>query len=143
MNPTRVLTASAGVVLAVVAAWAWLRPVVPVDTPHFRWQQGQDERYQLVVSDMAADPAFRQGMTTTPVPQSGTLRVVGTAQAGAIVEVSNPATNRFFQATADATGAFAIDAEVRRGDTLKLLSRRIEFRGVQQPRYSSAVESNP
>ena len=142
MNPTRTLIACAAVVFAVVGAWAWLRPVVPVDTPHFRWQQGQDDRYELVVR--GADPAFRQGLTTTPVPQSGTLRVVGTAQPGAIVEVSNPATNRAYRATADAEGAFAIDAEVSRGDTLRVLRRKIEFRQVQKPRYSSsAVVSSP
>ena len=143
MIRTRILLTSAGLVLASAGAWLWLRPVVPVNTPYFHWQKNADDRYQLAVSHVSGNPEFRQGVVTTPVPQSGTLRVIGTAEPGAFVEVSNLRTGRGYLATADGSGAFAVDAEARRGDTLKVLSRKIQFRGVEAPRHSSAVVSNP
>lgn len=127
-------------------AWSKLRPVAPVDTPYFRWQPTADDRYELKVSHLGANPAFRRGVTSTPVPQSGTLRITGpagSAQPGAVIEVSNPRTGRGYSATADAAGAFSMEAEVRRGDTLDLVSRRVEFRARPMPAYAGAVVSNP
>jgi hypothetical protein len=143
MKRAPIVIVTAGLVLAAAAAWIVLRPVTPVDTPYFQWQRGEQGRYQLAVSHVAGNPEFRRGVTTTPVPRSGALRVTGTANPGAFVEVSNPRTGRGYLATADASGAFAVDAEAQRGDTLKVISREIEFRMRQQPRYSSAVVSSP
>lgn len=109
----------------------------PVDTRYLHWEQGTDDRYELQVSHVGGNPDFRRGVTTTPVPQSGTLRVVGkpgTADPGATVEVSNPRTRRGYAVTADAGGAFSVDAEVRRGDILMVISRRIRFRPLEPPR---------
>ncbi len=131
-----VITAVAGVALAAAFALrGYWRP--PVDTAYLHWQQGGDDRYELELSHVAGNPEFRRGVTTTPVPQSGTLRVVGkpgTADPGAIVEVSNPRTRRGFAVTADAGGAFSVEAEARRGDTLTVISRRIRFRPLEPPR---------
>lgn len=128
-----VFTAIAGVALAALFALrGYWRP--PVDTPYLHWQQGGDDRYELEVSHVAANPDFRRGVATTPVPQSGTLRVIGkpgTADPGAIVEVSNPRTRRGYVVTADAGGAFSVEAEARRGDTLTVISRQIHFRYPQ------------
>ena len=115
--------------------------VAPVDTPYFHWQPAADDRYELVVSNVAGNPEFRAGVPTTPVPHSGTLRVSGTAEPGAIVEVSNPRTGRGFHTTADASGAFVIDAQAERGDTLKVLSRKIQFRMPNAPQASAVVSS--
>jgi len=134
------------VVATVALAWTNLRPVAPVDTPYFRWQPTADDRYELSVSHIGANPAFRRGVTSTPVPQSGSLRITGpagSAEPGAMVEVSNPRTGRGYSATADASGGFSVEAEVRRGDTLDLVSRRIEFRAAPMPAYASAVVSSP
>ncbi|MGH8442104.1 MAG: Ig-like domain-containing protein, partial [Nevskiaceae bacterium] len=120
-----------------------LRPAVPADTLYFRWNEGRDARYELVVKHAAGNPEFRRGVTTTRVPRSGPLRVLGTAEPGATVEVSNPRTGRGYATTADASGAFAIDAEARAGDTLSILSRTIVFRAPEPPRYSSSAESSP
>ena len=143
MTRARVVIATAGLVLAAAAAWLALRPVTPVDTLYFQWQRSAADRYELAVSHVAGNPEFRQGVMTTPVPQSGTLRVTGTADPRALVEVSNPRTGRGYVATADASGAFVVDAEARRGDTLKVISRNVEFRKPRAPRYSSAVVSSP
>jgi hypothetical protein len=130
---THIVVATAGVVLAVAAAWIVLKPVKPVDTPYFQWRGGAG-RYELVVSHVAGNPEFHSGVVTTQVPQSGTVRVSGTADPGAIVEVSNPRTRRGFAVTADPQGAFAVDAEAARGDTLKVVSRRVRFRPLEPPR---------
>jgi hypothetical protein len=143
MNRTQMVLVTGGLALAAAAAWMLLRPVTPVDTPYFQWRAGPEGRYQLVVGETAGVPEFRRGVTTTPVPQSGTLRVVGNAAPGAVVEVHNPRTGRAFRTTADADGAFAVDAEVRRGDELRLLSRTITFRGLEVTPHSSAVVSSP
>jgi len=140
-----------GILLACVVAvgalaWTKLRPVEPVDTPYFRWQPTADGRYQLNVSHLGANPAFRRGVTSTPVPSSGTLRITGpagSAEPGAMVEVSNPRTGRGYLTTADAGGAFSVEAEVRRGDTVDIVSRRLEFRAAPAPAYASAVVSGP
>ncbi|MGQ0585624.1 MAG: hypothetical protein ACT4PK_00240 [Gammaproteobacteria bacterium] len=142
MNDLRPLLLTFTGIAAVSAVIWWLWPVTPVDTPYFHWQRAEDDRYALVVSNVAGNPEFRAGVPTTPVPHSGTLRVSGTTDPGAIVEVSNPRTGRGFHATADASGAFVIDAEAERGDTLKVLSRKIQFRRAQPPQ-SSAVVSSP
>ena len=71
------LLGAAAAVVAAACAWNWLRPIAPVDTPYFRWQPTADDRYELAVSHVGGNPAFRRGVTTTPVPHSGTLRVVG------------------------------------------------------------------
>ena len=143
MRPTHMLIAVAGLILASIAAWTWLRPALPEDTPYFHWQRGGDEHYELVVSNVAGNPEFRGGVKTTPVPRSGPLRVVGTAEPGAIVEVSNPRTRQSYSVSAEASGAFAINAEAQRGDTLSVLSVKIVFRKIAPPRYSSAVVSRP
>ena len=146
MTRTQIVAATAGLVLVAAAVWMALRPVTPVDTPYFHWAPGAGDRYELVVSHIEGNPDFRRGVATTPVPQTGTLRVVGapgTAEPGAIVEVSNPRTRRGYAATADAQGAFLIEAEAQRGDTLKVISRKITFRAVNPPRYSSAPLSSP
>lgn len=145
MDRTRLFIATSGLTLAAVAAWLAWPPAAPIDTPYFRWQP-RGERYELVVSHVGGNPEFRQGVATTPVPDSGRLRVVGppgTAEPGALVEVSNPRTGKGYAATADAKGAFAIDAEARRGDELKVISRRIEFRKVAPPAYSSSALRAP
>jgi len=142
MTRTHIVIGTAGLVFAVAAAWMLLRPLKPVDTPYFQWRAGAD-RYELVVSHVAGNPEFRTGVVTTPVPQSGTVRVSGTAEPGATVEVSNARTRRGFAVTADAQGAFAVDAEAARGDTLKVVSRRIRFRPLEPPRYSNALVSSP
>ena len=126
-----------GVVVAAALAWTWLRPIAPEDTPYFHWQPSAQDRYELVVSHVGGNPEFRRGVTTPPVPQTGTLRVVGApgaAEPGAIVEVSNPRTQRGYAVTADAQGGFSVDAEARSGDTLKVISRRISFRMPGPPR---------
>ncbi|MGH8482296.1 MAG: Ig-like domain-containing protein [Nevskiaceae bacterium] len=138
MNRTYIFMATAGLVLGACAAWLWAWPFTPVDTPYFSWQAGEDDRYELVVSHIAGNPEFRRGVTTTPVPRSGTLRVSGTAEPGAMVEVSNPRTGRGYAATAGADGSFAIEAQAERGDALKVMSRKIEFRAVTAPRASVA-----
>jgi hypothetical protein len=133
-------------VLAGAAAWVWLRPAIPVSTPYFRWHSNAEQRYELIVHHVEGNPEFRQGVTTTPVPQSGALRIegkAGSAEPGAMVEVSNPRTGQGYATTADATGAFAVTAEVRRGDTLKVISRQLRFRPTSAPVYSSAVVSSP
>ena len=145
MDRTRLFFATCALTLAAVAAWLAWPAAAPVDTPYFHWQPGA-ERYELVVSHVEGNPDFRRGVATTPVPKSGTLRVVGppgTAEPGALVEVSNPRTGKGHAATADATGAFAIEAEARRGDELKVISRRITFRTVAPPAYSSSALSSP
>lgn len=124
---------------SVLAWWAW--PVTPTDAPHFHWQPAPDGRYELVVSEMPANPAFRRGVDTPPVPRSGPLRLSGgpgAAEPGAIVEVSNPRTRDAKLVTADAQGAFAVETEARRGDTLRVLSRRIQFRQPSVLRASPA-----
>lgn len=131
---------------ATLCAWIWLLPVTPVDTTYFHWQPTPDDRYELTVNHMGGNPEFRAGVTTTPVPQSGTLRVVGppgAAEPGATVEVSNPRTGRGYSDTAGADGSFSVEAQVRRGDTLEVISRKIEFRAVQAPRYSTSALSSP
>ena len=133
MTRTRVLIATGGLVLVAAAAWVVLRPLKPVDTPYFQWRANPD-RYELVVKHVAGNPEFRAGVLTAPVPRTGTLRVVGTADPGAIVEVSNSRTRRGFAVTADAEGTFTVDAEATRGDTLKVVSRRIHFRPLEPPR---------
>lgn len=133
MTRAHIVIAAGGLVLAAAAAWVVLHPVKPVDTRYFQWRANQD-RYELVVDHVAGNPEFRAGMLTTPVPQTGTLRVVGTADPGAIVEVSNSRTRRGYAVTADAEGAFTVDAEAERGDTLKVISRRIRFRPLEPPR---------
>ncbi len=143
MNGMRmVILAFSGIAALAAGAW-WLWPIVPADTPYFRWQQGGDDRYELVVHHVDGNPEFRQGVLTAPVPQSGALRVSGTAEPGALIEVSNPRTGRGYVATADADGAFAVEADARRGDELKVISRKIQFRRVGEPRYSSAIVSSP
>lgn len=136
MSRMNVLIASAGLVLAAAAAWLWLRPVAPVDTRYFSWQPA-GEGYELVVSHVAGNPEFRGGVVTTPVPRSGPLRVSGTAEPGAWVEVSNPRTGRGYATVADASGAFAVEAQARRGDELKVLSRKVEFRNAGAPAASA------
>lgn len=124
---------------ALLGWWAW--PVKPADAPHFHWQPAPDDRYELVVSEMPANPAFRRGVETPPVPRSGPLRVSGgpgAAEAGAVVEVSNPRTRDARLATADGQGAFAVEVDARRGDTLRVLSRRIQFRQPSVLRASPA-----
>src|SRR5689334_18308859 len=121
MRPTHFLIVVAGLLLASAAVWLWLHPALPEDTPYFHWQRGGDERYELVVSNVAGNPEFRGGVKTTPVPRSGPLRVVGTAEPGATVEVSNPRSGRSYRTAAEASGAFAVDAEAQRGDTLSIL----------------------
>ena len=143
MNDARMVTLAFSVIAALAAGAWWLWPVAPQDTPYFRWQQDKGNRYELVVRHVDGNPEFRQGVLTTPVPQSGTLRVTGTAAPGALVEVSNPRTGRGYVAAADSDGAFVVEAEVRRGDELKVISRRIQFRSVGDPRYSSATVSSP
>lgn len=138
MNRTDIVIVTGGVALAAAAAWAWMRPLAPLDTPYFHWERGAGKRYELVIRSVAGNPEFRAGVLTTPVPQSGTLRVVGTADPGAIVEVSNARTRRGFAVTAAADGTFSVDAEALRGDTLKVVSRRIRFRPLEPPRYSSS-----
>lgn len=131
-----VMATVASVALATALGVRWYtRP--PVDTPYFQWVKSQDDRYELTVSHVAGNPDFHRGVTTVPVPQSGTLRVVGepgAADPGAIVEVSNPRTRRGYAVTADASGGFTVEAEARRGDTLKVISRRITFRPLAPPR---------
>jgi len=95
------------------------------------------------VSNVAGNPEFRGSVKTTPVPRSGLLRVVGTAEPGAIVEVSNPRTGQHYSVSAGASGAFAINAEAERGDTLSILSVKIVFRKIEPPRYSSSPASSP
>lgn len=144
MNRTQLFVMTSGVALAAVAVWLAWRPVAPVDTPYFHWQPA-GERYELVVSHVEGNPEFREGVATTPVPRSGVLRVrgqAGAAEPGALVEVSNPRTGQGYAATADADGAFAIDAEARRGDELEVISRNIQFRSVTPP-GSSPVLSSP
>lgn len=146
MNRARIVFATGCLALAAVALWLWLRPVAPVNTPYFNWRQGGDDRYELVVNHVGGNPEFRQGVTTTPAPQSGILRVSGgpgSAEPGAIVEVSNTRTRRGYAVTADAAGAFSVAAEARRGDTLKVITHRIRFRPLEPPRYSSAALSSP
>lgn len=140
MNRSRIVMATAGLVLAATGAWLWLRPIAPVNTPHFEWQKGESARYELVVREVAGNPEFRVGVTTPPVPQSGTLRVSGTAAPGALVEVSNPRTGRGYATVADASGAFAVEAQARRGDELKVLSRKVELRNVAMPKASAHRE---
>lgn len=114
---------------ALLGWWAW--PVTPTDAPHFHWQPAPEGRYELVVSEMTANAAFRRGVSTPPVPRSGPLRVSGgpgAAEPGSLVEVSNPRTGEAKLVTADGQGAFAVEAEARRGDMLRVLSRRVEFR---------------
>ena len=145
MTRTHLLVMAGGLTLAAVAAWLAWRPAAPVDTRYFHWQPA-GERYELVVSHVEGNPEFRRGVATTPVPHSGTLRVVGppgAAEPGARVEVSNLRTGKGYAATADADGGFAIDAQARRGDELKVISRRIEFRQVAPPAYSSAALASP
>lgn len=145
MNRTQLLFMTSGVTLAAVATWLAWRPIAPVDTPYFHWQ-ADGERFELVVRHVEGNPEFRHGVATTPVPRSGELRVRGAAGAadpGALVEVSNPRTGEGYVATADATGAFAIDAQARRGDELKVISRKIQFRAVTPPGYSSSTLSSP
>lgn len=134
--PVAIVVSLAGV----LAWWAW--PMTPTDAPHFHWQPTPDDRYELVVSEMPANLAFRRGVETPPVPRSGALRVSGepgAAEPGAVVEVSNPRTRQAYMVTADEAGAFSVEAEVRRGDTLRVLSRRIQFR---QPSVLRASPSN-
>jgi len=145
MDRTRLFVATSLLTLAAVAAWLAWPPPVPVDTPYFRWRPS-GERHELVVSHVGGNPDFRRGVATAPVPDSGTLRVIGppgTAEPGALVEVSNPRTGKGYAATADAGGAFLIEAEARRGDELKVISRRIAFRKVAPPAYSSSALSTP
>lgn len=142
MTRLSLLLVAAGFVLATVALWAWLRPVVPVDTPNFHWRVANDA-YELVVSDISGNPEFRQGVLTGPVPRTGPVRVRGVADPGALVEISNPRTGRAFATRADGTGEFVIEAEARRGDELKVLSRNIQFRMPETPRYSTAPASSP
>lgn len=126
--------------LAVLLGW-WAWPVTPTDAPHFQWRPVADHGYELVVSAMPANPDFRQGVGTPPVPRSGALRVsggAGAAEPGGIVEVSNPRTRQARMVTADSAGAFAVEVEVRRGDTLRVLSRRIQFRPLS-PLRAGAV----
>jgi hypothetical protein len=145
MDRTNFFLVTGGLTLAAAAAWLAWRPVAPVDTPYFHWQRA-GERHALVVSRVAGNPEFRQGVATAPVPHSGTLRVVGppgAAEPGALVEVSNPRTGEGYATTADAEGAFAIDAQARRGDQLKVISRKITLRPVAPPAYSSSALSSP
>jgi hypothetical protein len=125
-----VLFAAAAAAVAAACAWHWLRPIAPVDTPYFRWQPTAEDRYQLTVSHVGANPQFRRGVTTTPVPQSGALRVVGppgSAEPGAVVEISNPRTGRGYTATAGTDGSFKVEVEAKRGDTFEVISRRLVF----------------
>jgi nucleoid-associated protein YgaU len=142
MNRIYLLAGCATLVLA-VAAWMLITGAPPKDTRYFHWKPGNEGRYELVVSYVSGNPEFRQGVMTPPVPQSGVLRVIGSAEPGALVEVSNPRTGRGFATAADDSGAFAVNAEARRGDELKVISRKVEFRAVQAPRYSSSAESSP
>jgi hypothetical protein len=142
MNRIYLLAACATLVLA-VAAWMLFTAAPPEDTRYFHWKVGDDKRYELIVNYVSGNPEFRQGVTTPPVPQSGVLRVIGSAEPGALVEVSNPRTGRGYATAADDSGAFAVNAEAQRGDELKVMSRKVEFRAVQAPRYSSSAESNP
>lgn len=143
MNTRIMLLAFAGLASVGAVASLLLQPLEPADTPYFQWQPREDDRYELVVSHVDGNPEFRSGVTTTPVPRSGPLRVSGIAGPGALVEVSNPRTGEGYATTADAAGAFAIDAEARKGDELKVISRRIEFRQGPAPLYSSAAVSSP
>jgi hypothetical protein len=145
MNRAQLFVMASGLTLAAVAASLAWRPVAPIDTPYFQWRPS-GESYDLVVSHVEGNPEFRQGVATTPVPRSGALRVrgqAGAAEPGALVEVSNPRTGEGYAATADATGAFAIEAQARRGDELKVISRKIEFRRLEPPGYSSSALSSP
>jgi len=143
MNDLRMVVLVVSGVAAVAAGAWWLWPVTPVDTPYFQWQPVADNRYELVVNHVGGNPEFRSGLLTPQVPRTGTLRVAGTADPGSIVEVSNPRTGRGYAATTDAAGAFTVDAEARRGDTLRVISRVIEFRPPDALRYSSTAESSP
>lgn len=134
--PTLAVTTAA----VAVVGWLWFRPLAPIDTPYFSWQEQSDHSYELVVSHADGNPEFRQGVMTTPVPHSGPLRVrgaPGAASPGAWIEVSNPRTGQGYQTTADATGAFAVTVESRKGDSLTVLSRRMQLRAPAPPRYSS------
>ena len=142
MTRMSVLVAAAFLVLGAAGLWAGLRPVTPVDTPNFSWRM-VNGAYELVVADVSGNPEFRQGVLTTPVPRSGQLRVSGVADPGAMVEVSNPRTGKAHATRASDTGKFTIEAEVRRGDELKVLSRNIRFRMPEPPRYSTAPASSP
>ena len=145
MDRTRLFLAASGLTLAAVACWLAWPPPPPVDTPYFHWQP-RGERYELVVSHVEGNPDFRRGVATTAVPHSGSLRVVGQAGAaepGALVEVSNPRTGKGYATTADAAGGFAIEAEARRGDELRVISRMVRFRPVTPPAYSSSTLSSP
>jgi hypothetical protein len=136
------LAVVAGVTALLAAGWLWTRPVVPADTPYFQWRPAAGDGYELVVDRAAGNPEFRQGVETTPVPRSGSLRVrgnPGAADPGATVEVSNPRTGRGYRATADAAGAFTVEVEARRGDTLKVISRRIRFSPVRPPAAGAVV----
>lgn len=129
MNRTSVVAAAVAV-MAAAGGW-WLRPVAPVDTPYFHWSVAAEDRFELVVGHAAGNPEFRSGVTTPRAPRSGTLRIVGAAGAadpGAIVEVRNPRTSRAYATAADANGAFTVEAQVGRGDELKVISRQIRFR---------------
>jgi hypothetical protein len=145
MDRMRIVIFTGGATLIAAAIALVWPPAAPVNTPYFHWQPS-GQRYQLVVNHVDGNPEFRQGVTTTPVPHSGSLRVVGppgTAAPGAFVEVSNPRTGKGYGVTADADGAFTIDAEARRGDELKVISRTIQFRPVAPPGYSSSALSSP
>lgn len=130
------LVAAAALVVAAAGAW-WLWPVTPADAPYFHWAAGADDRYELVVGHAAGNPDFHGGVTTPRVPQSGALRVrgaPGSVDPGALVEVGNRRTGRAQSTTADAAGAFAVEVQVRRGDELYVLSRKITFRPLAPPR---------
>jgi hypothetical protein len=142
MSRVRIVIATGCLALATVALWLWLHPVTPIDTPYFNWRPSADDRYELLVNHVGGNPEFRQGVTTTPVPQSGLLRVSGgpgSAEPGAIVEVSNTRTRRGYAVPAGADGAFSVVAETRRGDTLKVITRRIRFRPLEPPRYDAVL----
>lgn len=143
MNTRIALMTLASLASVAAVAWLMLRPLEPVDTPYFQWQPRADDRYELVVSHVDGNPEFRQGVITTPVPRSGTLRVSGIATPGATVEVSNPRTGAGYATTANADGSFLIDAPARKGDELKVMSRQIVLRPVAPPNYSSASVSSP
>lgn len=146
MNRTQIFVVLALVSTALAAGVAlkwYSRP--PPDTPYFHWQKGS-AGYQLVVSHAAGNPEFRKGVLTAPAPRSGRVRVLGPAGAadpGVLVEVSNPRTRKGYAATADRDGAFSIDAEAQRGDTLKVIARRVRFRTPAAPGYSSTLLSSP
>jgi hypothetical protein len=130
------IAAATGVIMIAAGAW-WLWPATPVDAPYFRWDASAGDRYELVVDHAAGNPDFRNGVATPRVPQSGVLRVrggPGAAEPGAIVEVSNRRTRQASATTAGADGAFAVEVQVRRGDELLVLSRKITFRPLAPPR---------